>query len=237
MNIITLRTCLIACQKKGPVEQNRVAARRSVSRCAFKCDRRFMQDSARSHESILGDDILALRKLLAWVQSNGGSVDKLQFAEDSCSRKLVAKSKICGTADEGDTMFSIPTSCLLHPDLAKTDSVYGPAFTSLALEPGVDDRVVLTLFLALERGRGESSKWATYINGLPAIPVPLSWSDSDLKYLEGTRLERAVKQHRKALQQECEVWAPLLLAHIQQNKYKPVSAEAQALARKALIPE
>ena len=224
--------------KKRPVEQNRVAARRSVSRCAFKCDRRFMQDSARPHESILGDDILALRKLLAWVQSNGGSADKLQFAEGSCSRKLVAKSKICGTADEGDTMFSIPTSCLLHPDLAKTDSVYGPAFTSLALEPGVDDRIVLTLFLALERGRGESSKWATYINGLPArIPVPLSWSDSDLKYLEGTRLEHAVKQHRKALQQECEVWAPLLLAHIQQNKYKPVSAEAQALARKALIPE
>jgi hypothetical protein len=197
-----------------------------------------MQDSARPHESILGDDILALRKLLAWVQSNGGSADKLQFAEGSCSRKLVAKSKICGTADEGDTMFSIPTSCLLHPDLAKSDSVYGPAFTSLALEPGVDDRIVLTLFLALERGRGESSKWATYINGLPArIPVPLSWSDSDLKYLEGTRLEHAVKQHRKALQQECEVWAPLLLAHIQQNKYKPVSAEAQTLARKALIPE
>ena len=197
-----------------------------------------MHDSARSHESILGDDVLALRKLLAWVQSNGGSADKLQFSEDSCSRKLVAKSKICGTADEGDAIFSIPTSCLLHPDLAKADSVYGPAFTSLALEPGVDDRIVLTLFLALERGRGESSKWATYINGLPArIPVPLSWSDSDLKYLEGTRLEHAVKQHRKALQQEIEVWAPLFLTHIQQNKIKSVSAEAQALARSSLTPE
>ena len=212
--------------------------RRSFSKCAFKCDERFMQESARSHESILGDDILALRKLLAWVQSNGGSADKLRFAEDSCSRKLVAKSKICGTADEGDTIFSIPTSCLLHPDSAKADSVYGPAFTSLAHEPGVDDRIILTLFLALERGRGESSKWAPYINGLPAcIPVPLSWSDSDLKHLEGTRLEHAVKQHRQALRQEIEVWAPLLLAHIQQNRFDTVSAEAHALARSSLIPE
>ena len=197
-----------------------------------------MEDSARTHDSISGDDTLALRELLTWVQSKGGSADKLQLATESCARKLVAKSNICGTVGEGDTIFSIPTSCLLHPDSAKTDYIYGPAFTSLSLEPGVDDRTILTLFLALERERGESSKWAPYIKALPAhIPVPLSWSDSELRHLEGTRLEHAVKQHSKALRQEIEVWAPSLLAHIQHKESNSVSAGAQALAERALNAE
>ena len=187
-----------------------------------------MEDSART--------TLALRELLAWVQFNGGSA-QLEFAHESCARKLVAKSTICGIVG-GDTIFSIPTSCLLHPDSAKTDCVYGPAFTSLSAEPGVDDRIILTLFLALERERGVASKFAPYINALPAhVPVPLSWSDLELRHLEGTRLEHAVKQHREALRQEIEVWTPLLLAHMRQNKSNSISAGAQALAERALNAE
>lgn len=187
-----------------------------------------MEDSART--------TLALRELLAWVQFNGGSA-QLEFAHESCARKLVAKSTICGIVG-GDTIFSIPTSCLLHPDSAKTDCVYGPAFTSLSAEPGVDDRIILTLFLALERERGVASKFAPYINALPAhVPVPLSWSDLELRHLEGTRLEHAVKQHRDALRQEIEVWTPLLLEHMRQNKSNSNSAGAQALAERALNAE
>jgi hypothetical protein len=78
--------------------------RRLLSECAFECDRRFMQDFARSHESILGDDILALWKLLACVQSNIGSADKLQFAGNQFESlnydRELRESRCCREADE-----------------------------------------------------------------------------------------------------------------------------------------
>lgn len=87
----------------------------------------------------------------------------------------------------------------MHPALAKSDPKYGSTLTKLANEHGVDDRTILTLFLALEKGRGDTSRWATYIRTLPeTISIPLNWTQDELMELAGTRLEKAVMEHQEA---------------------------------------
>ena len=198
--------------------------------------------------ALCGDESGAIQGLWDWVGDMGGSSPKVKLSEAK-SRTIVTAASIQGTTQEGETIFSIPISCLMHPAVALKDKQYGTALTALSTEVGLDDRTILVFFLAIERERNASSKWAPYINSLPAeFPTPLNWSAAELRHLAGTRLEGAVKKQREELQKQIEEWVPMLLGRLQMQLSlletsdvlafeKTAAANAIALAERALTPE
>ena len=110
-----------------------------------------VNDAERARNSVCMDS------LKTWILSEGGKVQKVKTCTTS-PRRFVAAEQINGSDSNGQPIFSIPISCLMHPALAKSDPKYGSTLTKLANEHGVDDRTILTLFLALEKGRGDTSR-------------------------------------------------------------------------------
>ena len=201
--------------------------------------------------ALCGDESQAMDDLWRWVYEMGGSGPKVKLAE-TCARTVVTSDDVHGTVKEGENIFSIPIKCLMHPAVAFEDPQYGAALAALSLEDGVDDRSILVFFLAIERERGASSRWAPYVNSLPAeVPSPLAWSDAELRHLAGTRLEGAVKIHREALRQQSEVYVPSLLARLRKQldllvasssvdvveSRRASEADILEVAKRALTPE
>ena len=82
-----------------------------------------------------------------------------------------ALSLACSTACTAGVFLSIPQDILLHADAAQNDSSYGPLFAALQAEAAgeLDKRCMLCLLLILEKVKGQGSKWAPYIDFLPAV--------------------------------------------------------------------
>lgn len=178
-----------------------------------------VNDAERARNSVCMDS------LKTWILSEGGKVQKVKTCTTS-PRRFVAAEQINGSDSNGQPISSIPISCLMHPALAKSDPKYGSTLTKLANEHGVDDRTILTLFLALEKGRGDTSRWATYVRTLPeTISIPLNWTKDELMELAGTRLEKAVMEHHEALKKQAEKWAPLLLSYLRQQQRDLTSSQ------------
>lgn len=205
-----------------------------------------------------GDESQAMDDLWCWVCESGGCAPKVKLS-DTCARTIVTSADVLDTPDDGgDTILSIPISCLMYPEVAVDQQQYGAALSALSSEDGVEDRTILVFFLAIERERGASSRWAPYVNSLPAeVPSPLGWSDAELRHLAGTRLEGAVKLEREALRQQTEICVPLLLARLQKqldildassgvpaahreraaHQERAAAADILAVAERALTPE
>jgi hypothetical protein len=195
--------------------------------------------------TICGDESKALNGVWSWVVSEGGSSPKVKLSE-TIARTVVTSELVHGTVQEGETIFSIPIQCLMHPAAAINEPRYGKAFAALSRE--VDERTILVYFLAVERELGASSRWAPYINALPAeVLSPLCWSRAELRQLAGTRLEGAVKGQREALRQQTEVWVPFLLARLREQldllppgaaaTERSAAADTLAVAERALTPD
>lgn len=61
-------------------------------------------------------------------------------------------------------------------------------------------RIVLSLFLLLQKRLGEKSFYWPYINILPkTIKTPLFFDEHDLKFIENTNLESATRDRKAAL--------------------------------------
>ena len=97
-----------------------------------------VNDAERARNSVCMDS------LKTWILSEGGKVQKVKTCTTS-PRRFVAAEQINGSDSNGQPIFSIPISCLMHPALAKSDPKYGSTLTKLANEHGVDDRTILTL--------------------------------------------------------------------------------------------
>jgi hypothetical protein len=205
-----------------------------------------MDDEDGTPLAVSGDESRAMMgDLWSWVCDDmGGSGPNVKLSETS-SRTVVTSAHV----EEGETIFSIPIECLMHPAVAFDDRQYGAALAALSLEDGVDDRTILVFFLAIERSRGKLSNWAPYVNSLPTdVPSPVGWSDAELLHLAGTRLEGAVKNQREALRQQTEVCVPLLLARLQKQlelldapsgaaaQERAAAADILAAAERALTP-
>ena len=180
--------------------------------------------------------------LWEWVTRHGGSAPKARLS-DAYPRTVIAAENVNGAQDGGDTIFSIPITCLMTPAAAFADVTYGKVFELFAARQSVEDRTVLVFFLAIERQRGMTSHWGPYIRELPSIfSNPLNWSRAETLRLAGTRLGGATKFHDCALLQLTEVCVPAFIAILRAQlilsaNTKAIASGAISLAQDALSPD
>ena len=120
---------------------------------------------------------------------------------------------------------SFPLSLAVTPAAALADEATGAHYARL-LRSGqlVDERALVMLFLAVERARGRSSRWAQWIAALPRdLSTPLHFSEEQLALLDGTTLGKAAASLRARL---AAAWGRL----------SPAAAEVAAAAGVAAPP-
>lgn len=120
---------------------------------------------------------------------------------------------------------SFPLSLAVTPAAALADEATGAHYARLlAAGQLADERALVMLFLAVERARGRSSRWAQWIAALPReFSTPLHFSDEKLELLGGTTLGKAAASLRARL---AAAWARLA----------PAAAEVAAAAGVATPP-
>lgn len=95
------------------------------------------------------------------------------------------------TVKENESFASIPFK------LCITEHVARKALPNLQQFSG---RIVLCLFLLLQKQLGEKSFYAPYINMLPKIiKTPMTFDEQDLKFIENTNLESVTRERKAAL--------------------------------------
>ncbi|KAI7900358.1 uncharacterized protein BX663DRAFT_439791, partial [Cokeromyces recurvatus] len=95
-----------------------------------------------------------------------------------------------------ETIVSIPSSICITEHIARQAL---PAFSSLS------SRLVLCLFLLIEKQKGQNSFYWPYINILPkTIKTSLCFDENDLKYIQNTNLEFTTRERKAYLHKEFE---------------------------------
>ena len=122
---------------------------------------------------------------------------------------------------------SFPLSLAVTPAAALADEATGPHYARLLASPSrqlADERALVMLFLAVERARGRSSRWAPWIAALPRdFSTPLHFTEEQLALLDGTTLGKAAASLRARL---AAAWGRL----------SPAAAEVAAAAGVAAPP-
>ncbi|KAM0830416.1 hypothetical protein ACQ4PT_052391 [Festuca glaucescens] len=173
-------------------------------------------------------DDAKLQSFLQWLQANGADLRGCTIR--ACGRKgfgVYSTAAETGAAETGATdgnhysSYFLPQSKVLAADqtgccagvvmvvpldLAVTpmrvlqDPLVGPRCRALFEEGGVDDRLLVMLFLMAERLR-PSSLWKPYLDMLPGTFGSSVWfDDEELAELEGTTLHRATIMQKRSLQ-------------------------------------
>ncbi|MEW5305262.1 MAG: hypothetical protein WDW36_007817 [Sanguina aurantia] len=140
-----------------------------------------------------------MEKLLSWATSQGGRLHKVAI-DPVHGRQFVAVDDI----NSNEAVIFLPQSLLMHAGLALKDAEYGAAFRQLQTEAGaaLDPRSMLCMLLVLETTRHQLSFFHPYIAALPeTYDDPYWWAPETVSPLAGTRLGRAVEQHRPHLHQ------------------------------------
>ncbi|MCO5581649.1 hypothetical protein L7F22_035538 [Adiantum nelumboides] len=87
-----------------------------------------------------------------------------------------------------------PLHLAITPMSVLQDPVFGKAYAELFEDGDVDDRLLMILFLMVERIRESSSLWAPYLDALPtSFGTPLWFTEEELQELQGTALYNATK--------------------------------------------
>ncbi|RLM54549.1 hypothetical protein C2845_PM10G00150 [Panicum miliaceum] len=147
-------------------------------------------------------DEAKLESFLQWMQANGADLR-------GCTIRA------CGGGGKGFGVFStaapepgategavmvVPLDLAVTPMRVLQDPLVGPRCRALFEEGGVDDRLLVMLFLMAERRR-PGSLWKPYLDMLPSTFGSSLWfSEEELAELEGTTLYRATVIQRKSMQ-------------------------------------
>ena len=117
---------------------------------------------------------------------------------------------VYGVADydieAGSVVLAVPKAAMLTRQNAReADALHA------LLEEGLPSVEVLGLAVALERAAGRKSSWQPYLHSLPPFePLPLLWSASELRLLEGTGLDESSRRRKRRLadnyRSAAEVW-------------------------------
>jgi hypothetical protein len=95
------------------------------------------------------------------------------------------------TVDENENFASVPFKLCITERVARKSL---PTLTDFS------GRMVLSLFLLLEKKRGKESFYWPYINILPeTIKTPLVFNQSEWNYIKGTNLESATRDRKAGL--------------------------------------
>ena len=96
---------------------------------------------------------------------------------------------------------------------------------------GASECALLTLALAYERALGKASRWSAYLETVPLYePLPLLWSDEELRSLRGTGLDDAAGTRRRELSADYSQLQQALRA-LRAPSYPEVDAAADGRER------
>ncbi|KAK4411345.1 hypothetical protein Sango_0207500 [Sesamum angolense] len=143
-----------------------------------------------------GSEEAKLELFLQWLKVNGAELR-------GCKLKYCNSNKgfgIFATNDVPDgILLVVPLDLAITPMRVLQDPLIGPDCRSLFEEGEVDDRLLIMLFLTVERLR-KSSSWKPYLDMLPTeFGNPLWFTDDEFSELKGTTLHRATELQRKNL--------------------------------------
>ncbi|EFJ20084.1 hypothetical protein SELMODRAFT_52721, partial [Selaginella moellendorffii] len=97
------------------------------------------------------------------------------------------------STDFADVLVVTPLDLALTPVTIVKDPVLGNVYREM-LGNEIDDRLLVMIFLIIERARGRASFWAPYLEMLPSgFGTPLWFEDEELMELDGTTLFEATK--------------------------------------------
>ena len=184
--------------------------------------------TARAVASSLG------RRLLPFGRGSGGGHGGAERANDSNLSSNPSSNSNAASAADADfadsssptvVLASFPLSLAVTPAAALADEATGAHYARLlASQQLADERALVMLFLAVERARGRSSRWAQWIAALPReFSTPLHFTDEQLELLSGTTLGKAAASLRARL---AAAWGRLA----------PAAAEVAAAAGVAAPP-
>ncbi|KAG6547420.1 hypothetical protein Mapa_010868 [Marchantia paleacea] len=146
-----------------------------------------------------------------WAQSQG-----------CCMADLRVKGRSFYTREflpAGSTVFTVPFSILMHMDAAFDDKTFGEVYKKLSAA-GASERIVLTLFVAVEKAKGENSFWFTYLSSLPeTFSTPLWFNEDELDIIRGTKVAASLSKDRAALNQLVNFWVPSLHSTLTSRDY------------------
>jgi hypothetical protein len=124
------------------------------------------------------------RDLVEWLRREGGFVHPaLQLRRcGEAGNGFVAE----GAVERGAELFRVPMSCII----SEATVLAHPVLSQLQAQLSVLKQFaspLFALFLLVERGRGEASRWRVYLASLPLrFSVPLYWSWEELQLLQGS---------------------------------------------------
>ncbi|KAI4369909.1 hypothetical protein MLD38_018303 [Melastoma candidum] len=153
-------------------------------------------EQARTSVAVL-DEQAKLDFFLAWLKVNGAQLR-------GCSIRYSDSTKGYGVFSSGDdcpdgVLMLVPLDLAITPMRVLQDPLLGPECRAMFEEGEVDDRLLMILFLTVERLRRNSS-WKPYFNMLPGtFTSPIWFSDAEFTDLKGTSLYRATQLQRKQL--------------------------------------
>ncbi|KAL0428948.1 UNVERIFIED_CONTAM: hypothetical protein Sradi_0520800 [Sesamum radiatum] len=137
-----------------------------------------------------GSEEAKLELFLQWLKVNGAELR-------GCKLKYCNSNKGFGIFTTNDVLDGIllvvPLDLAITPMRVLQDPLIGPDCRSLFEEGEVDDRLLIMLFLTVERLR-KSSSWKPYLDMLPTeFGNPLWFTDDEFSELKGTTLHRATE--------------------------------------------
>uniref|UniRef100_A0ACD6AD41 Uncharacterized protein n=1 Tax=Avena sativa TaxID=4498 RepID=A0ACD6AD41_AVESA len=152
-----------------------------------------------SSAAAASSDDAKLQSFLQWLQANGADLRGCTIR--ACGRKGFGVYSTAAEAGAIDgVVMVVPLDLAVTPMRVLQDPLVGPRCRALFEEGGVDDRLLVMLFLMAERLR-PSSLWKPYLDMLPSTFGSSVWFDErDLAELEGTTLHRATVMQKKSLQ-------------------------------------
>ncbi|XP_073288648.1 uncharacterized protein [Primulina huaijiensis] len=155
-----------------------------------------------------------LELFLQWLKVNGVELR-------GCDIKYCGSDKGFGVfssdvAPDG-ILLAVPLDLAITPMRVLQDPLLGPECRAMLDEGEVDDRLLIMLFLMVERLR-KNSYWNPYLDMLPnTFGNPLWFSEDDLLELKGTTLHRATEMQKKKLtslfEEKVKKLVEKLLAH------------------------
>ncbi|XP_066377450.1 ribulose-1,5 bisphosphate carboxylase/oxygenase large subunit N-methyltransferase, chloroplastic-like isoform X2 [Miscanthus floridulus] len=146
------------------------------------------------------DDDVKLESFLQWLQANGADLRGCTIR--ACGGKGFGVFSTAAPepgANDGVAMV-VPLDLAITPMRVLQDPLVGLRCRALFEEAGVDDRLLVMLFLMAEHRR-PGSLWKPYLDMLPSTFGSSLWfTEEELAELEGTTLHRATVIQRKSLQ-------------------------------------
>ncbi|KAB1214460.1 Ribulose-1,5 bisphosphate carboxylase/oxygenase large subunit N-methyltransferase, chloroplastic [Morella rubra] len=143
------------------------------------------------------DEEAKLERFLQWLQVNRVELrgTKIKYCDTNKGFGIFSADE---TSD--GILLVVPLDLAITPMRVLQDALLGPECRTWFEEGEVDDRLLMILFLTLERLRKKSS-WKPYLDMLPrTFGNPLWFTDEEFLELKGTTLYRATELQKKSLQ-------------------------------------